>query len=215
MSLSDWVNTNKRPLARLGDSETPGTIFFAQKKFLESLRQGSSSTKACEDAGIGKPTAYRWRRDDSEFEAAWDDARESGTDRLEDEAYRRAHDGIEKPIVYQGQLGREDDWSYRERILSQNDDPNDTELIEKLLSISDHALDMFGYRVGVRREILSIREHSDTMMITMLKARRPNVYRERTTTIVTGPNGGPIQSFHVVVDPIEAARTYQSIMDGK
>jgi hypothetical protein len=35
-------------------------------------------------------------------------------------------------------------------------------------------------------------EYSDTLMVMMLKAVRPDKYRERKTTEVTGEGGGPI-----------------------
>lgn len=47
-------------------------------------------------------TAYDWREADSDFAAAWDRAKAIGMDALEDEATRRAFEGIDKPIVHQG-----------------------------------------------------------------------------------------------------------------
>lgn len=41
-----------------------------------------------------------------------------------------------------------------------------------------------------------VNEYSDTLLIFMLKARRPKVYRERVSTEVTGPDGQPLT--HVV-----------------
>jgi hypothetical protein len=38
----------------------------------------------------------------------------------------------------------------------------------------------------------SVTEYSDTLLIFMLKARRPEVYRETTRHEHTGPDGGPI-----------------------
>lgn len=42
------------------------------------------------------------------------------------------------------------------------------------------------------KHVGSIREFSDTLLIFMLKARRPEVYRETTRHEHSGPNGGPI-----------------------
>jgi hypothetical protein len=69
--------------------------------FLNALCDGRSVTAACIDAGISRVAAYDWRAADATFAKAWDDAVEEGTDRLEDEAHRRARDGTQKP-VYQG-----------------------------------------------------------------------------------------------------------------
>jgi len=80
---------------------------WTQKKedtFLSVLRNGLSITAACQQAGLTRSLVYVWRKEDAEFAAAWDDAVEMGIDRLEDEAYRRAHDGVQKPVFHQGEI---------------------------------------------------------------------------------------------------------------
>jgi hypothetical protein len=72
-----------------------------KRVMLKELAQGKSPTSAAEAAGIGRATAYKWRSEDPEFAQAWNDAVMEGIDRLEDEAYRRAVNGVLKP-VYQG-----------------------------------------------------------------------------------------------------------------
>ncbi len=98
--------------------------------FFGVLRAGGSVSKAASAAGVGRTAVYQWRRSDPEFKAAWDDAVETGTDALEDEAFRRAFEGVEEPVFYQG--------------------------------------DVVGH----------VRRYSDTMLIVMLKARRPEKYKE-------------------------------------
>lgn len=107
--------------------------------FLEALTKGLSITAAAKDADIGRRTAYEWRDDDDLFRQAWDDAVEAGTDLLEDEAKRRAANGIDEPVFYKG--------------------------------------DVCGH----------VRKYSDTLMIFMLKARRPLKYRENLN--VSGDEG--------------------------
>jgi hypothetical protein len=41
---------------------------------------------------------------------------------------------------------------------------------------------------------LEVRKYSDNLLAMMLKARRPNVHRERVSTEISGPNGGPIET---------------------
>ena len=65
----------------------------AREVFLDALVTGASITAACRAAGIGRTTAYDMRGADEVFARAWDEAIESGTDRLEDEVFLRAHDG--------------------------------------------------------------------------------------------------------------------------
>jgi hypothetical protein len=70
--------------------------------FLTALMETCSVAKACIAVDINRTTAYRWRDDDAPFAAAWEVAKDLGADVLEDEAVRRAHDGIPKPIYHMG-----------------------------------------------------------------------------------------------------------------
>lgn len=45
-----------------------------------------------------------------------------------------------------------------------------------------------------------VNEYSDTLLIFMLKARRPKVYRERLSTEVTGPDGQPLANVVPVIN---------------
>lgn len=72
-----------------------------QAAFLAALSATANVTRSCEEAGIGRQSAYQWRNDDPLFAAAWVEAQRLGTDAMEDEATRRATVGSEEP-VYQG-----------------------------------------------------------------------------------------------------------------
>ncbi len=99
---------------------------------------------ACVDAGLTRSRAYQWRTEDEAFAKAWDEAVEEGTDRMEDEAYRRAVQGTTKPVYQQG------------------------------------------------RKVGEVQEFSDTLMIFMLKGRRPEKFKDRVANELTGPNGTPL-----------------------
>jgi hypothetical protein len=99
-----------------------------RKAVLEALATGVSISAACKCAGIGRASAYEWRRDDAEFAAEWESAVDTGTDKLEDIAFERAQDS------------------------------------------------------------------SDTLLIFLLKARRPNKYHERMALAHMGKDGGPIET---------------------
>lgn len=88
------VLTNKKPT-----NNKPGVW---QPRFIEALRELGHVGKACELAKVSKQTVYNYRRDDKEFEKAWDLAIEDAAWSLEDEAWRRGRDGVDKPIVYKG-----------------------------------------------------------------------------------------------------------------
>jgi hypothetical protein len=83
-----------------------GTTGTAEKdaKFLELLSQGATVGAAARGAGYARRSLYRWRKARADFAAAWDDAVEAGTDILEDEALRRARDGVDEPRFYEGEV---------------------------------------------------------------------------------------------------------------
>ncbi len=73
-------------------------------RFLAALDEGLSVASAAKTAGINRSWLYRLRARDATFDAAWHDACEAGTDRLEDEARRRAVEGVEKPVFRGGEI---------------------------------------------------------------------------------------------------------------
>jgi hypothetical protein len=125
----------------------------ARERFLTALGEGLSVAGAAKLAGVGRQTVYDWRKRDAAFASAWDDAIETGTDNLEDEARRRAMSS------------------------------------------------------------------SDTLMIFMLKARRPEKYKERRASEVSGPGGGPIQTewdySKLSLDDLEVLERLYSKMAGE
>jgi hypothetical protein len=72
------------------------------EKFLETLRKGHTVAFCATVAGISLRCAYDWREADPEFKAAWEDAYEHGSHMIEEEARRRAVDGVQEPVFYQG-----------------------------------------------------------------------------------------------------------------
>lgn len=71
--------------------------------FLQQLRRGTSVTGAAIAAGYTRSCVYDYRKKDEAFAQAWDDAWEAGADVFEDEATRRAVEGVDKPVFYQGE----------------------------------------------------------------------------------------------------------------
>ena len=128
-----------------GHTPTRAPEADAQQRFLGALALGASVTSAAKAAGVDRRTVYKWREKDESFKQEWIDHVDMGADVLEDEATRRAVDGVKRP-VYQG-----------------------------------------GRRVGF------VREHSDQLLMFLLKGRRPEKYRERQSLEHSGPDGTPIQ----------------------
>lgn len=73
-------------------------------KLLKLMAVDGNVGTSCAAVGIARVTLYRHLDSDTEFAAAYAEARETAADVLEAEAYRRAVEGVPEP-VYQG--GRE------------------------------------------------------------------------------------------------------------
>lgn len=74
-----------------------------RKKFLEAYIEEGTITHAAARVGINRATPYDWIKNDPEFAAEFERAKEAVGDKLEKEAIRRACEGINKPIYYKGQ----------------------------------------------------------------------------------------------------------------
>lgn len=99
--------------------------------FFEALARGKPPGACAIAAGYTLSSVREMRASDAGFDRRWKEAEELAVERMEAEADRRAVDGTDKPVFYQGE------------------------------------------RCG------EIREYSDSLLIFRLKARRPEVYRER------------------------------------
>ena len=98
--------------------------------FFAALALTGNVSAACDAADITRATAYKRRKGSAGFRERWEEAREEAADLLEAEAVRRAVEGVERPVFYQGK------------------------------------------QCGV------IPEYSDTLLIFLLKAARPEKYRD-------------------------------------
>jgi len=110
--------------------------------FLDALRSGLSVSHAARLTGFSRTTWYLARRDDPALAADWESACEEGADRLEDEAVRRAVEGVrkERTVTSQGRALRDEHGNL----------------------VKDVDID-----------------YSDTLLIFLLKGRRPDKYAER------------------------------------
>lgn len=160
---------------------------LAMLVFLSAVSDGATIGEAAHEAGVNRKTVYRWKESDAEFAEAWDESLEEGTELLEREAVRRAVHGVEEPVVYQGQLTPLYEYN-----------PDGT-----LVMVETRERNAKGRMVTVSKPVqardaegnprfLTIRKPSDTLMIFMLKSRRPNTYRERGSIEHTGAGGKPL-----------------------
>ena len=70
--------------------------------FIKHLKQTCNVTASVLVAGCSRKAIYNTRDRDEEFAEEWDAAIAEATDTLEAEARRRAVDGFEEPVYYQG-----------------------------------------------------------------------------------------------------------------
>ncbi len=95
----------KRPNTRTRIIKKKGSD---QKAFLGALRTCGNVFRAAKMVGIHEDMPYHWRRNDEQFMAAMEKAREEGEEalgyQLLDEARRRGLEGIEEPHFYQGRM---------------------------------------------------------------------------------------------------------------
>ncbi len=84
-----------------------------RKKFLEALKTFNGRvTQACTSLKLSRNFMYDWKKDDEDFSAEWDQVVEEQTEALEEEAWRRAHEGVTNDVFYQGQvIGQERTYS--------------------------------------------------------------------------------------------------------
>ena len=73
-----------------------------KRAFLTALAHTGNVTKAADIADIARSAHYQWLEADPVYAAAYKDAMEQAAQRLEAEAKRRAVEGVEEPVFYQG-----------------------------------------------------------------------------------------------------------------
>ena len=77
-----------------------------RERFLQALADIGNVAAAIGVAGTSRTRAYELRKADPAFATAWQEAEEIATDRLEDEARRRAVEGVAEPLVSAGKPGQ-------------------------------------------------------------------------------------------------------------
>jgi hypothetical protein len=77
-----------------------------QTRFLTAFSECGSILRASRSARIDRTTHYVWMRKDPTYPQRFREAVERTTCLLEDEAVRRAHEGLRKPVLYRGRVVR-------------------------------------------------------------------------------------------------------------
>jgi hypothetical protein len=131
------------------DLRNPG-----QAAFLAAYSQCCNLTEAARIAKTSRSQHYDWMDADESYPAAFALAHEEGCELLEFEARRRAMEGTEEPVIHQG--------------VAMWDPKRDKS--------GNFVKDKDGKIVYERP--LTVRRFSDTLLIFLLKAARPEKYRD-------------------------------------
>jgi len=76
-----------------------------QSKFLDILAQTGKVAESARAVGFTSTAfLHKVRREDEDFAEAWDQAVNAAGDVLEEEAIRRAHEGVMDPVYYKGEV---------------------------------------------------------------------------------------------------------------
>ncbi len=125
-----------------------------QESFLAAYRLCGNVRMACEVAGCNRSThGHEWRAD-PEYMVKFEEAKQEAADRLEQEARRRAVEGLQRLKFHEGQAIT---------IPCRKTDPGALETAPGS---------------GQYRRLYVEHEYSDTLLIFLLKGVRPEVYRE-------------------------------------
>ena len=88
-------------------------------EFLSLLGEIGNVSKCCEALGLCRNDMYVKRSKNKSFAKKWAVAKQLYIAKLEDESWRRAFEGIEKPLFYKGeQIKLDDGTPYFERVYS-------------------------------------------------------------------------------------------------
>jgi hypothetical protein len=167
------------------------------QSFLRALASGCTVVEAASAAGITSQTAYVLKRKDADFGEAWRLALEDSADILEREARRRAVEGAEEPVVYQGQLtpvweygddGQVVQEPYEEPLFEK--DPDTGHMVQTGTRIAHRGVQARNPDGSLKW--LTVRKPSDALLALMLKGRRKEVFGTDRTEL-TGRDGAPLQ----------------------
>jgi hypothetical protein len=148
--------------------------------FLAAYAVCGQITAAAKAAKIERDMHYRWLKEDADYPALFEDARMKAVQALEDEAVRRATEGVFEPNQYQGQF------VYPIKGYALNLETNKP----------DYDRPIFG------KKPLGVIKKSDRLLEFLLRAGKPEKFRDRGTVELTGKDGGPIE----IVERLQAGR---------
>jgi hypothetical protein len=160
--MSEQFYTSTLQKRRQGQRLKPEQRIKAQSLFLEAYERTANIVEAAKQAEIDRTLVYYWQEHDEQFSLAFNLADKAANARIEAEIRRRAMEGIEEPIVSQGQPVYEYD-----PVLDKD---------------GNQRQDSRGKLMWKRGRMLTTRKYSDTLLIFYAKRRMPE-YRDKQPEI--------------------------------
>ena len=161
--MSEHLDTSTPKKRRQGQRMTNHERLIAQAAFLTEYELCANIVTAAYRSGIDRKLVYYWQEHDESFSMAFNMADKAANAHIEAEIRRRAIDGVEEPVISQGQPVYE-----YEPILDEE---------------GKQRYDSKGKPMYKRGRMLTIRKYSDTLLIFYAKRRMPE-YREKGVQIV-------------------------------
>lgn len=157
-----------------------------QKAFLRAYTAVGSITEAAKACKMSRSSHYEWMEHEPEYAEAFTAAQEEAVETLEAECWRRAKDGVHEPVIYQGRL----------QFLPKFDRKTKTVKIDPTTK-----------RPIISDVPLTVRKKSDVLLIFLLKALRPDKYRDNFKgEITTISRAGKIDLSVLTDDEFEQLR---------
>lgn len=156
--MSEQFYTSTLQKRRQGQRLTSEQRLKAQAMFLAAYEQTANILTAAEQAEIDRTLVYYWQEHDEQFSLAFNLADRSANARIEAEIRRRAIEGIEEPVISQGQPAYE----YEPVLDDEGNQKKDSK----------------GKPMWRRGRMITTRKYSDTLLIFYAKRRMPE-YRDK------------------------------------
>ena len=153
-----------------------------QSAFLAAFGVSGRVSKAAKACKIERNMHYRWMADDPAYPALFADAKARAVQAWEDEAVRRANEGVFEPTTHQGAF------VYPVKGFAKNPETG----------LPDPDRPIYG------KTPYGVMKASDRLLEFLLRGAKPETYREQRSVEITGAGGGPISL--QLVERLNAAR---------
>lgn len=161
--------------------------------FLQAFALCGSITAAAKAAKIERDMHYRWMKEDPQYPELFEDARRRAVDLLEEEAVKRARDGVFEPCTYKGEFVFPFTVVRKPLIDPSTGEQEKNAVTGALLFREERVYGKIPFGIWKK---------SDRLLEFLLRAGKPDKFRERSSVEVTGAAGGPIE----IVERLQAGR---------